>query len=126
MARGMGPGSRSPGGKIDRSKIKKTIKNLLRYIGQYKLQLIFVVFAIVISAITGALASLFLRTLIDDYTKRLSFYVKFDLEIIPDIKNVKNLSEAQQKEKVVLAREPSTLDPTRYGDWEKNGRCIDF
>ena len=40
-----------------------------------------------------------LQTLIDDYTKRLSFYVKFDLEIIPDIKNVKNLSEAQQKEK---------------------------
>ena len=40
-----------------------------------------------------------LQTLVDDYTKRLSFYVKFDLEIIPDIKNVKNLSEAQQKEK---------------------------
>jgi 23S rRNA (pseudouridine1915-N3)-methyltransferase len=40
-----------------------------------------------------------LQTLIDDYTKRLSFYVKFDLEIISDIKNVKNLSEAQQKEK---------------------------
>ncbi len=40
-----------------------------------------------------------LQTLIDDYTKRLSFYVKFDLEIIPDIKNVKNLSETQQKEK---------------------------
>lgn len=40
-----------------------------------------------------------LQTLIDDYTKRLSFYVKFDLEIVPDIKNVKNLSEAQQKEK---------------------------
>jgi 23S rRNA (pseudouridine1915-N3)-methyltransferase len=40
-----------------------------------------------------------LQTLIDDYTKRLSFYVKFDIDIIPDIKNVKNLSEAQQKEK---------------------------
>jgi len=40
-----------------------------------------------------------LQALIDDYTKRLSFYVKFDLEVIPDIKNVKNLSEAQQKEK---------------------------
>ena len=40
-----------------------------------------------------------LQTLIDDYTKRLSFYIKFDLEIIPDIKNVKNLSEIQQKEK---------------------------
>jgi 23S rRNA (pseudouridine1915-N3)-methyltransferase len=40
-----------------------------------------------------------LQTLIDDYSKRLSFYVKFDLELIPDIKNVKNLSELQQKEK---------------------------
>ncbi len=40
-----------------------------------------------------------LQSLIDEYTKRLSFYVKFDVEIIPDIKNVKNLSEAQQKEK---------------------------
>jgi len=40
-----------------------------------------------------------LQTLIDDYCKRLSFYIKFDLEIIPDIKNVKNLSESQQKDK---------------------------
>ena len=40
-----------------------------------------------------------LQSLIDDYTKRLSFYIKFDLEIIPDIKNVKNLSESQQKER---------------------------
>ena len=40
-----------------------------------------------------------LQALIDDYSKRLSFYIKFDLEVIPDIKNVKNLSETQQKEK---------------------------
>ena len=40
-----------------------------------------------------------LLSLIEEYSKRLSFYVKFDLEIIPDIKNVKNMSEAQQKEK---------------------------
>jgi 23S rRNA (pseudouridine1915-N3)-methyltransferase len=40
-----------------------------------------------------------LQSLIDEYTKRLGFYLKFELEIIPDIKNVKNLSEAQQKEK---------------------------
>ena len=40
-----------------------------------------------------------LQTLIDDYQKRLSFYIKFELEIITDIKNVKNLSETQQKEK---------------------------
>jgi len=37
--------------------------------------------------------------LIDTYQKRLSHYIKFELEVIPDIKNVKNLSENQQKEK---------------------------
>lgn len=40
-----------------------------------------------------------LNSLIEDYTKRLGFYVKFKLEIIPDLKKVKNLSESQQKEK---------------------------
>ena len=40
-----------------------------------------------------------LNALIETYKARLKHYVKFDLEIIPDIKNVKNLSEKQQKEK---------------------------
>ncbi|WP_435314995.1 23S rRNA (pseudouridine(1915)-N(3))-methyltransferase RlmH, partial [Cellulophaga fucicola] len=40
-----------------------------------------------------------LQALIAEYEKRLGHYIKFDLDIIPDIKNVKNLSEAQQKEK---------------------------
>ena len=40
-----------------------------------------------------------LQSLIDEYAKRLSFYIKLDLEIIQDIKNVKNLSQTQQKEK---------------------------
>ncbi len=40
-----------------------------------------------------------LLLLINEYEKRLGFYINFSLEIIPDIKNVKNLSEIQQKEK---------------------------
>jgi 23S rRNA (pseudouridine1915-N3)-methyltransferase len=40
-----------------------------------------------------------LQSLIDDYQKRLGFYVKFEFEIIPDLKKVKNLSEEQQKQK---------------------------
>ncbi|MDC1104009.1 23S rRNA (pseudouridine(1915)-N(3))-methyltransferase RlmH [Polaribacter sp.] len=40
-----------------------------------------------------------LIALIDEYQNRLKHYIKFELEIIPDIKNVKNLSEVQQKEK---------------------------
>ena len=52
-----------------------------------------------------------LQSLIEEYSKRLSFYIKFDLEIIPDIKNVKNLSEAQQKDKegeLILAKISAT------------------
>lgn len=40
-----------------------------------------------------------LQSLISEYEKRLKHYVKFEIEVIPDIKNAKNLSEAQQKEK---------------------------
>lgn len=40
-----------------------------------------------------------LQILIDDYQKRLGFYIKFEFEIIPDIKNSKNLTEDQQKQK---------------------------
>lgn len=40
-----------------------------------------------------------LQALIEDYQKRLGHYIKFQFEILPDIKNVKHLSEAQQKEK---------------------------
>lgn len=54
-----------------------------------------------------------LQALIEEYQKRLSFYIKFELDIIPDIKNVKNLSEEQQKEKegeLILAK----LSPTDF------------
>ena len=40
-----------------------------------------------------------LSALIQTYQNRLKHYIKFEFEIIPDLKNVKNLSEVQQKEK---------------------------
>jgi len=40
-----------------------------------------------------------LEELIAIYEKRLKHYIKFQMNIIPDIKNRKNLSEPQQKEK---------------------------
>lgn len=36
---------------------------------------------------------------IDKYLNRLKHYINFSLQIIPDIKNTKNLTEAQQKNK---------------------------
>ncbi|GGD28214.1 23S rRNA (pseudouridine(1915)-N(3))-methyltransferase RlmH [Hyunsoonleella pacifica] len=40
-----------------------------------------------------------LITLINSYKKRLSHYIAFDFEIIPDLKKAKNLSGAEQKQK---------------------------
>jgi 23S rRNA (pseudouridine1915-N3)-methyltransferase len=40
-----------------------------------------------------------LQELIDIYQKRLQHYVNFEIELIPDLKKTKNLSEDQQKEK---------------------------
>lgn len=40
-----------------------------------------------------------LQSLIADYQNRLSYYVRFELEIIPDVKNAKHLTEDQQKQK---------------------------
>jgi 23S rRNA (pseudouridine1915-N3)-methyltransferase len=40
-----------------------------------------------------------LELLIMHYIKRLSFYTRFEIEIIPDLKKGKNLSETEQKQK---------------------------
>lgn len=40
-----------------------------------------------------------LQQLISEYENRLKHYIKFELQIIPDIKNTKSLSETEQKEK---------------------------
>ena len=40
-----------------------------------------------------------LESLMKDYQNRLNHYIKFELEIIPDLKKVKHLSEDQQKQK---------------------------
>lgn len=40
-----------------------------------------------------------LQSLIEVYKKRLSYYIKFEYVIIPDIKKTKNLSEKEQKQK---------------------------
>lgn len=41
-----------------------------------------------------------------------------------DPANSKN--DAPTSNKVEIGGRKKGLDPTRYGDWEKNGRCIDF
>lgn len=66
-----------------------------------------------------------LKGLITEYEKRLKHYIKFDLEIIPDIKNVKNLSEKQQKSKegVLILSKLSATDVLILLD--ENGKQLD-
>lgn len=45
----------------------------------------------------GKTDSPYIQTGIADYVSRLSHYIPFDFQILPDVKNVKNMTEEQQK-----------------------------
>lgn len=67
--------------------------------------------------------------LIDNYQSRLNHYIKFDFEVIPDIKNVKNLSEVQQKEKegeLILSKLQPTDNLLLLDDKGKHYTSIEF
>jgi 23S rRNA (pseudouridine1915-N3)-methyltransferase len=67
--------------------------------------------------------------LIDNYQNRLKHYIKFELEIIPDIKHVKNLSESQQKEKegdLILSKLQNTDQLVLLDDKGKHFTSIEF
>lgn len=40
-----------------------------------------------------------LQLFLDDYIKRIGFYIRFEMQVIPDVKKAKNLSEKEQKQK---------------------------
>ena len=47
---------------------------------------------------------------------------------IKKIKNNKSIKKIKNKTDNSISEEggPKGPEPTRYGDWEKNGRCTDF
>ncbi len=47
----------------------------------------------------GKTNDLSFKNAISEYQKRLKFYISFDIEEIPSLKNTKNLTEDKQKEK---------------------------
>lgn len=48
--------------------------------------------------LTGKTTDTHLDALIDEYTKRLNHYVPFALQVIPELKNAKSLTQEQVKE----------------------------
>ncbi len=49
--------------------------------------------------LVGQTANKHISALIDEYIERISHYIGFNIETIPELKNTRNLSEEQQKEK---------------------------
>ncbi len=47
----------------------------------------------------GSTDKKYMKEGIDEYVKRISFYIPFDLKVIPDLKNRSTLSPDQQKDK---------------------------
>lgn len=48
--------------------------------------------------VVGKTADARLESMIDDYRQRLTHYLSFELQTIPDLKNTKSLSQQQQKD----------------------------
>ena len=70
-----------------------------------------------------------LLKLIETYQNRLKHYIKFEISIIPDIKNVKNLSEKQQKEKegeLILKQLQPTDELILLDEKGKDFRSLEF
>ncbi|MFD1294296.1 23S rRNA (pseudouridine(1915)-N(3))-methyltransferase RlmH [Lutibacter holmesii] len=70
-----------------------------------------------------------LQLLIERYQNRLKHYINFQLEVIPDIKNVKNLSEVQQKEKegeLILKKLAATDQLILLDEKGKEFRSLEF
>ena len=49
--------------------------------------------------VVGKTDATVLEKVIEDYRRRIRFYIKFEIEIVPDLKNTKNLSQEEQKNK---------------------------
>ena len=67
--------------------------------------------------------------LISEYQNRLKHYIKFEIEVIPDIKNVKNLSTSQQKDKegaLILSKLQNTDQLILLDDKGKEFTSIEF
>ena len=70
-----------------------------------------------------------LGQLIEKYQQRLNRYVNFEIEIIPDIKNVKNLNQVQQKQKegeLILSKLKNTDQLVLLDEKGKEFRSLDF
>lgn len=63
--------------------------------------------------VVGRTVDAHLNALINDYVARIKHYIPFELEVIPELKNTKSLTNAQQKER----EGQLILKSLKEGDW---------
>lgn len=70
-----------------------------------------------------------IQSLVEEYIKRINFYIKFEVEIISDLKNTKNISESIQKEKegeLILKKVSASDDLILLDENGKQFSSVDF
>ncbi len=70
-----------------------------------------------------------IQKLVEEYSTRLGYYIRFELEVIPDLKNTKALSELLQKEKegeLILKRIQTADDLILLDERGKTFSSIEF
>lgn len=70
-----------------------------------------------------------IQKLIEEYASRLGHYIRFEIEIIPDLKNTKALSESIQKEKegeLILKKTQTSDDLILLDERGKTFSSIEF
>lgn len=70
-----------------------------------------------------------IASLIEEYQKRLKHYVPFCIEVLPELKNAKSLSEAQQKSaegEMIVRAVPATSEMILLDEHGKEFRSMEF
>ncbi len=70
-----------------------------------------------------------LQSLIDDYQQRLSHYIAFQMQVIPELRNAKSLTEEQQKHTegdLILRAVAPTADMVLLDEHGTEYRSIEF
>lgn len=79
--------------------------------------------------VVGKTTDVHIEALIHEYHKRLTHYVPFVLQVIPELKNTKSLTVNQQKEaegELILRAITSSTDLVLLDEYGKDFRSIEF
>lgn len=79
--------------------------------------------------VVGRTTNAHIESLIQEYQKRLTHYIPFTIQVIPELKNTKSLTADQQKQaegELILRATPPTNDLVLLDEHGKEFRSIEF